>query len=60
MNKPAIQARVDYLRRGAAKSVNITVADIVRQLDEDRQFARKRGAVAAAVTATTGKARCSG
>lgn len=55
-----ISARVAELKSVAAADVVITVADIARQLDEDRDFARKNQHSAAAVTATMGKAKVLG
>jgi hypothetical protein len=58
--RPEIQARVTELLERGAKRAEITVADIARQLDEDRAFAREKLAPAAAVTATMGKAKVLG
>lgn len=55
-----VRARVAELQLRAAVRTEITVADIARQLDEDREFARKLEAPAAAVTATMGKAKVLG
>ena len=60
MKRPEIRARIDFLRRKTAEAVPITAADIVRQLAEDREFARERGAAAAAVTATMSTAKVLG
>lgn len=55
-----IAARVDELQAAAAKSVELTVHDIARQLDEDRAFAKEQGSASAAVAATMGKAKILG
>jgi hypothetical protein len=55
-----IQARVDELKERAARKAEITVADIARQLDEDREFAKGCGSAAAMVSATLGKAKVLG
>lgn len=55
-----VRARVAEILQRAATKVEITVADIARQLDEDRTFAREKLAPAAAVSATLGKAKVLG
>lgn len=55
-----IKARIKELQERAAKKAEITAADIARQLDEDRDFARASEAPAAAVSATMGKAKVLG
>ncbi len=55
-----VRARVAELLERGAKRAEITVADIARQLDEDRDFAREKLAPAAAVSATLGKAKVLG
>lgn len=55
-----VRARVNELLELAAKRAVVTVADIARQLDEDRDFAREKMAPAAAVSATLGKAKVLG
>lgn len=57
---PAVVARVEELQARAAKRAEVTVADIARQLDQDRAFARKKGQASAAVSATLGKAKVLG
>ena len=52
--------RVSEIAERAAVRAEITVADIARQLDEDREFARKVGSAAASVAATMGKAKVLG
>ena len=55
-----IRSRVaEILSRIAAKT-EITIADIARQLDEDRDFARSCKSAAAMVAATMGKAKVLG
>lgn len=55
-----VAARVLELKERAAVRAEITAADIARQLDEDREFAREKGQSAAAVSATLGKAKLLG
>jgi len=55
-----VRERVAELQRKAAERVEITVADIARQLDEDREFALECKSPAAAVSATLGKAKVLG
>lgn len=56
----SISARVaELLGKAAAKTV-VTIEDIARQLDEDRQFAREVGSASASVAATMGKAKVLG
>lgn len=56
----SVQARVTELQARVADMVVETVADIARQLDEDREFARQCAVPAAAVSATMGKAKVLG
>jgi len=56
----SIAARVAELQAKAAEKAVITAADIARQLDEDREFARENKQSAAAVSATLGKAKLLG
>lgn len=58
--KETIQERVDELKERAATKVEVTLADIVKQLDEDREFAKENNHSAAAITATLGKAKLLG
>jgi hypothetical protein len=55
-----VAARVLELQSVAAEEVKFTIADMAKQLDEDRQFARDCGTPAAAVTASMGKAKLLG
>jgi phage terminase small subunit len=55
-----IKARIKELQGRAALKAEITAADIARQLDEDRDFARSCEAPSAAVSATMGKAKVLG
>jgi len=55
-----VAARVAELQKGAARRVECTVADIARQLDEDRDFARQLDNPSAAISATLGKAKVLG
>lgn len=55
-----VKARLAELQEKAAEHVIVTVADIARQLDDDREFARKLKAPSAAISATIGKAKVLG
>lgn len=55
-----IAARVAELQGRAAAKAVVTIEDIARQLDEDRQFARDVGSASASVAATMGKAKVLG
>lgn len=52
--------RLAELQEKAADVAVITAADIAKQLDEDRKFAKDMGAAAAMVSATMGKAKVLG
>ncbi|ALC12491.1 hypothetical protein [Sphingopyxis sp. 113P3] len=56
----SVQARIAELQSRAAEKTVVTVADIAKQLDEDREFARKNKQSSAAVSATLGKAKVLG
>lgn len=56
----SVQARAEELKVRAAEKVEVTVADIARQLDEDREFAKSCGQAGAAVSASLGKAKVLG
>lgn len=56
----SIQMRVAELLCAAAERTEITIHDIVDQLDDDRAFARQLEAASAAITATMGKAKVLG
>lgn len=56
----SVRSRVEELQSRAAAKAEVTAADIARQLDEDRAFARKHKQGAAAVSATLGKAKVLG
>lgn len=58
--RPDVKARVAELLQRAANRAEVTVADIARQLDEDRDFARDLKAPSAAVQASMGKAKVLG
>lgn len=58
--RPEVQARLAELQERAADKAVVTVADIARQLDDDRNFARKLESPSAAVSATMGKAKVLG
>lgn len=55
-----IRARVEEILSRAAAKTETTIADIARQLDEDRQFARSCNSASAMVAATMGKAKVLG
>lgn len=55
-----VRARIDEILERAAKRAEVTVADIARQLDEDRAFAVKCNQAGAAVSASLGKAKVLG
>jgi phage terminase small subunit len=55
-----VAARIDELKQRAAARAEVTVADIARQLDEDRAFAKKCNQAGAAVSASLGKAKVLG
>jgi hypothetical protein len=56
----SVRERVTELQARAAEKAVITAADIARQLDEDRDFARQCATPAAMVSATMGKAKVLG
>lgn len=58
--RPEVQARIAELQGKAAEKAVTTVADIAKQLDEDRAFARTKEQASAAVSATMGKAKVLG
>ncbi len=55
-----IGARLAELRAGHLERHQFTVDDMVRQLDEDRKFARELETPAAAISASMGKAKLLG
>ena len=55
-----VAQRVAELQSRAAAKVEVTVADIARQLDEDREEAKKLGQAGAMVSASLGKAKVLG
>ncbi|QTH19774.1 hypothetical protein HRJ34_15515 [Rhizorhabdus wittichii] len=55
-----VRARIAELQQRTAEKATTTAADIARQLDEDRDFAREHRQGAAAVSATMGKAKVLG
>jgi phage terminase small subunit len=58
--KESVVARVAELQARTAEKVTTTAADIARQLDEDRAFAKEVGQAGAAVSASLGKAKVLG
>lgn len=56
----SVRERIAELQTRAAAKAEITAADIARQLDEDREFAKENKHSAAAVSATLGKAKVLG
>lgn len=59
-NRPEVRARVAELLKRAADRAEVTVADIAKQLDEDREFAKAQGQAGACVSASMGKAKVLG
>lgn len=57
---PKIQARLLELQEGLAKSTEITIASICRELDEANTIARASGQATALVSAATLKAKLAG
>lgn len=57
---PKVATRLDELRAVHRERHQCTVDDIVKQLDEDREFAREHETPAAAISATMGKAKLLG
>lgn len=55
-----VTGRVDQLKAAAVERHKFTVDDMIRQLDEDRKFARELETPAAAVSASMGKAKVLG
>lgn len=55
-----IANRIKELQSKAAERAIVTIEDIARQLDEDREFARQCGSASASVAATMGKAKVLG
>ena len=62
-----VRLRLDFLRDAtaekvmqAAQATGVTMNDIIRQLDEDREMAREKGQASAMVSATMGKAKVLG
>lgn len=55
-----VQARIHEIIGLAAKLTEMTIADMAKQLDEDRTFARGLEKASAAVAASMGKARVLG
>lgn len=57
---PKVALRIEELRAAHRERHQVTVDDIVKQLDEDRKFARDQMTPAAAISATMGKAKLLG
>jgi type III secretion system FlhB-like substrate exporter len=55
-----VKARVAELLEKVAKRTEVTVESILRDLKEDREFARQNGQSSAAVAATMGRAKVAG
>jgi hypothetical protein len=58
--RPEVRARVAELLERGARRAEVTVADIARQLDEDRTKACELGQAGAMVSASLGKAKVLG
>ena len=57
---PEIARRIEQLRERVRKSHDLTVQDILNELDENRELAVREGQASAATQATMGKAKVSG
>lgn len=55
-----VMSRVEQLQSKAAEKAVVTIEDIARQLDADREFARECKSASACVAATMGKAKVLG
>ena len=55
-----VQSRLAELQERGAERALVTIETITKELDEDRELARKLGMPAAAVTAVMGKAKLHG
>lgn len=60
LKHPKVALRVAELQAEHAERHNFTIDDMVRQLDEDRNFARELETPAAAISASMGKAKVLG
>lgn len=60
MADPKVSRRVDVLKSQVAERHQITVDDLIRELEEARMLAVKEGQTSAAVSATMGKAKLLG
>jgi phage terminase small subunit len=60
LSKPKVRLRVDALQAMHAKRHNLTVDDLVDELEEARSLAKEIGQASAAVGATMGKAKLLG
>ena len=58
--RPEVTIRIAALQTETAKRAAFTVQDMIKQLDEDRAFAKERGAPAAMISASMGKAKVLG
>lgn len=59
-DNPKIATRLAELQSAHVERHNFTIDDMVKQLDEDRRFAREMVAAAAAIAASMGKAKVMG
>lgn len=55
-----VAIRIAALQTLTARNAAFTVQDMIKQLDEDRKFAKERGAPAAMISASMGKAKILG
>jgi phage terminase small subunit len=60
LSDPKVSQRVEQLRAQVVERHTITVDDILKQIDEDREFARELEQAAPAISATTLKAKILG
>lgn len=60
MDNPKIELRVEELKKRALKRYDLTVDDIVEELEDARKIARELGQSSAMVSASMGKAKLFG
>lgn len=60
MKAPKIAARVEQLKQRALKRYDLTIDDIITELEEAREIAKKTKTSAAMVSASMGKAKLLG
>jgi len=60
LNHAGVAAEIQRLKTRAAHEHDVTIASLMRELEEARQLALAKGQAAAAVTATMGKGKLAG